>query len=214
MPYRLFQPRGIQAGKKYPLVVYLHGSGGSGDDNRKQYTGGNLLGSHVWALDENQQRYPAFVVAPQSDRGWAQSRRDPEGTANAPGARAAVELIRKLMAELPVDAKRVYVTGQSMGGAGSWYLATHYPGLFAAAVPVCGRGDPAKAAQLLTLPVWAFHGSADPTVPVTESRSMIEAMRKTGAKPSYTEYERVGHNSWEPAYTEPKLVDWVFSQHR
>ena len=218
MPYRLFRPAKLDPARKYPLVLYLHGAGGLGADNQKQYTGGNLFGSHVWALEENQARRPAFILAPQTDQGWgyrgALRSGEPEPEAMAPGAKLAFELLDKILAELPIDRMRIYVTGQSMGGAGSWYMAMQRPDRFAAAVPVCGGGNTAKAAALRSLPVWNFHGTADPTVPVKLSRAMIEAVRAAGGKPLHTEYEDVRHNSWEWAYTEPALPGWLFAQHK
>jgi predicted peptidase len=210
MPYRLFRPAKVVPGRRYPLVIYLHGSGGTGTDNRRQYLGGNLLGSHVWAVDRNQAKHPAFVLVPQSDQGWAVQ---PE-TPIAPGVALLFELLSKVTGELPVDGKRIYVTGQSMGGYGTWYVGMYRPEMFAAMVPVCGGGAPSWAAKLGKVPLWNFHGTADQTVPVTRSREMLEALRKAGGKPLSTEYPGVGHNSWELAYSEPALVDWLFAQHR
>jgi predicted peptidase len=209
LPYRLFRPAQAEAGRKYPLVMYLHGSGGLGRDNRKNYTGGNLLGSHVWAIEENQARWPAFVVAPQTDVGWGP--REPGGPSSAA---TVMELLDRLLGENPIDPSRVYVTGQSMGGYGTWYLALAHPGRFAAAVPVCGRGIPERAAAIRDLPLWNFHGTADPTVKISYSREMLEALRKAGGKPLATEYEGVGHNSWEWAYSEPGLPAWLYGQAR
>lgn len=206
LPYRLFQPAKLLPGRKYPLVVYLHGSGGLGRDNRKNYTGGNLFGSHVWAIDENQARYPSFVLAPQTDVGWG-----PRSAAGPSSAKGVLELLDQLTARMPIDPARVYVTGQSMGGYGTWFLALFHPERFAAAVPVCGRGIPEKAAALRTLALWNFHGTADETVPIAYSREMLEAVRKSGGRPLSTEYEGVGHNSWEWAYSEPALPAWLFS---
>jgi len=218
MPYRLFRPAKLDPARKYPLVLYLHGAGGLGADNQKQYTGGNLFGSHVWALEENQARHPAFILAPQTDQGWgyrgALRSGEPEPDAMAPGAKLAFELLDKILADLPIDRTRIYVTGQSMGGAGSWHMAMQKPDRFAAAVPVCGGGNTAKAGALRSLPIWNFHGTADPTVPVKFSRAMIEAVRAAGGKPLHTEYEDVRHNSWEWAYTEPALPGWLFAQHK
>jgi predicted peptidase len=202
MPYRLFRPAELTSGRKYPLVLRLHGIGGQGTDNQKQITGGNLFGTHVWALEENQARHPAFVLAPQTGQSWIYR------------AKLAFELLDKIIAELPVDTTRIYVTGQSNGGGGTWYLAMQKPDLFAAAVPICGGGDTARVGVLRSMPIWNFHGTADISVPVARSRVMIEALRKAGGKPLYTEYEGVAHNSREWAYTEPALIGWVFSHHK
>ncbi len=218
MPYRLFRPRMLDAGRTYPLVVFLHGAGGSGTDNRKQFTGGNLAGSRVWALDANQARQPVFVISPQTDQGWGE-RLNPKSTAQssggiAPGAKLLFELLDSVLPKLPIDRKRIYVTGQSMGGYGSFYVAMKRPGLFAAAVPVCGGGIPAEANALRGVPLWAFHGNADPIVPVERSREMVQAIRAAGGSVALTEYAGVAHNSWEFAYSEPELLGWLYAQHK
>lgn len=221
MPYRLFQPQGGRRPAKLPLVVYLHGAGGLGTDNRKHYVGGNLFGTHVWALPGNQRRFPCLIAAPQTDRGWANYRR-PTAPGERPvllpglgeGMRLAFEIVDALRKEFPVDDARIYVTGQSMGGMGTWHAITERPKLFAAAAPVCGGGDPALIAAARNVPVWNFHGDSDKTVAVERSRVMVEALRKAGGKALHTEYAGVGHNSWEWAYTEPALPEWLFAQRR
>lgn len=215
MPYRLFRPEKIGADAKIPLILYLHGAGGLGADNEKNYKGGNLLGTHLWALPETQARQAAFVVAPQTDSGWS-PRRDTAEDADGitKGARLALEIVEKLRAELPVDPKRIYVMGNSMGGAGTWYVIAKRPELFAAAVPMCGGGDPATAPRFRSVPVWNFHGNADKTVPVERSREMVEAAKKAGGTVHYTEYPGVGHDVAQWAATEPALVEWVFAQRK
>jgi predicted peptidase len=217
MPYRLFQPH---AGGKLPLVVYLHGSGGLGDDNEKQLGLGNVFGSRVWALAENQHRFPCYVVAPQTDRGWIRyDRTTSDGIAKpipglGDGARLALEIIDELKKEFAIDDRRIYVTGQSMGGAGVWNLLTHCPRLFAAAVICCGGASTDDGTGSIGTPLWNFHGESDKTVPVSISRQRIAARRKAGGRPLSTEYEGVEHNVWQWAFTEPELVRWVFAQRR
>jgi predicted peptidase len=216
MPYRLFRPRTV-AGRTYPLVVFLHGSGGIGTDNNRQFTGGNLVGSRVWALDANQERQQVFVIAPQSDEGWAEvndaeTKAQPaEGTH---GADLLFELLDSVLPTLPVDRGRIYLTGQSLGGFGTFYMVMKRPDLFAAAIPVCGGGDPAEARKFRGVPIWAFHGIKDPVVAAQRSREMVEAIRSVGGSATLTEYEGVGHNSWEFAYTEPELLSWLYAQHK
>jgi predicted peptidase len=220
MPYRLFRP-GRPAGKR-PLVVYLHGSGGLGDDNLKQLGLGNIFGTRVWLLPENQKRFPCYVVAPQTDQGWVRYDFSKE-TADRPpevlpglgdGARRALELIDALRRELPIDDRRIYVTGQSMGGAGTWHLIAHRPKFFAAAAICCGSISTEDGTGSIDTPLWNFHGDSDPTVPVSTSRDRIAARRKAGGHPLYTEYAAVGHNCWQWTYTEPALPNWLFSQSR
>jgi predicted peptidase len=200
MPYRFFQP---EAPGPLPLVVYLHGSGGLGNDNLKQMGLGNIFGTRVWALPENQKKFPCYVVAPQTDRGWV-----------GDGARLAFEIIDGLRREFAIDGRRMYVTGQSMGCAGAWHMSARRPRLFAAAVTCCGSRTPEAAAESVGTPLWNFHGDADATVPPAVSRDRIAALRQAGGHPLATEYAGVGHNVWEWAYTEPALVRWVFAQHR
>lgn len=227
MPYRLFTPARVEQGRTYPLVVFLHGAGGSGTDNVKQLDGGNVFGALVWALPENQARHPAFVLAPQSDWNWPCTIVDPKNPpkraadielcppgALGIGARLALEVIDGLLGTLPVDRQRLYVTGHSMGGAGTWHLIAQRPGFFAAAVPVSGRGHPETARQIGNLPIWNFHGVLDEVEPVASSRAMIDALRKAGARPRHTEYPDLGHEAFAWAYTEPALVEWLNAQRR
>jgi predicted peptidase len=218
MPYRLFRP---EATGRLPLVMYLHGSGGSGDDNMKQMGLGNVFGTRVWALPENQKNFPCFVVAPQTDRGWARYGPPEPGDSIArmipglgDGARLALEIVDALRRELAIDERRIYLTGQSMGGAGVWHVLAYRPRFFAAAMPCCGSPTTEPAVDSSGTPMWCFHGDADTTVPVRVSRDRVAALRKAGGHPFYTEYAGVGHNVWEWAYTEPALVRWTFSQRR
>ena len=218
MPYRLFRP---SAAGRLPLVMYLHGSGGLGDDNEKQMGFGNIFGTRLWALPETQQRFPCYVVVPQTDRGWI--RYAPAEAADSvaraipglgDGARVALEMVDALCREFPIDQGRLYVTGQSLGGGGVWHMLAHRPRFFAAAAPCCGSrtlDDPAASGGT---PLWNFHGDADTTVPPAVSRDRIAALRTAGQHPFATEYAGVGHNVWEWAYTEPALAAWVFGQRR
>jgi predicted peptidase len=128
--------------------------------------------------------------------------------------RTALELMIAFQEKFPIARDRVYVTGISMGGFASWEALIRYPQKFAAAIPVCGGGDVSRADRIRDIPVWAFHGANDPTVPVECSRSMIAMIEKAGGHPRYTEYPGVGHNSWDRAYAEPELLSWLFSQKR
>lgn len=218
MPYRLFRPN---VTGKLPLVLYLHGSGGSGDDNQKQLGLGNIFGTRVWALPENQKTFPCYVVAPQTDRGWMNYGPPSPGDSVArlipglgDGARVAFELVDALRRELDIDERRIYITGQSMGGGGVWHMTAHRPRFFAAAVTCCGSATREDATQSAATPVWNFHGDADKTVPLAVSRDRIAALKKAGSHPLHTEYAGIGHNSWEWAYTEPALVRWMFSNRR
>lgn len=206
MPYRLFIPTGYDQAKKYPLVLWLHGANSVGNDNRKQISQASTIGTHIWTRPENQAKYPVFVLAPQcpSGKSW-----------NTPGELDMVlEILAAVQKEFSIDPQRLYIAGQSMGGYGTWELVSRRPNLFAAAIPLCGGGHLLNAPRLVTLPIWAFHGAADRTVSVYESRKMIDAIKKAGGTPRYTEYPGVGHEVWEKAFKEPGLMDWVFAQHK
>jgi predicted peptidase len=218
MPYRLFRPA---TENRVPLVLYLHGSGGLGNDNLKQLGLGNIFGTRIWLLPESQEHHPCFVLVPQTDRGWARYDLSQQSAGPAKmisglgdGARVALEIVAALCREFPIDEQRIYVTGQSMGGAGTWHMTAQRPKLFAAAVACCASPTIDDATQSIATPLWIFHGDADRTVSVSFSRDRIAALRKAGGHPLYTEYAGVDHNVWEWAYSEPELIKWVFSQSR
>jgi predicted peptidase len=229
LPYRLFVPAvagpgspSATATKKVPLVLFLHGAGGRGTDNRKQIT--DQPASLVFIQPANQAGWPVFMVAPQCppDQQWVAM---PWGERSGKGKRpaaptwplaAAVALIDKLIAEYPtIDPTRIYITGISMGGYGTFDAAARWPTKWKAAVPICGGYDETEVGPLVTLPLWAFHAEDDPAVPVTRTRAIIEALRARGGKPRYTEYPaaaRYGHLSWVPAYADPQLLPWMFGK--
>jgi len=137
----------------------------------------------------------------------------PEGQLTA-ALSATLKVVDTVRKEFPIDDKRIYITGLSMGGYGTWDLIARHPKIFAAAIPVCGGADESTAPTIKDLPIWCFHGAADPTVPPQRSQNMIAALKAAGGQPKYTEYPGVGHNSWDKAYAEPDLPTWLFAQHR
>jgi len=216
LPYRLLSPLKIDAGQKYPLVLFLHGAGERGGDNEAQLR-------HVMpelAEPVLRERYPAFVIAPQCpenqqwvDIPWtAKKHTMPESP--SPSLQLVRELLHSISSELPIDPDRVYVTGLSMGGFGAWDLLQRDPGPFAGAVIICGGGDPAFASRLKNVPVWVFHGDQDTVVMPERSRDMIQAIRHQRGRPIYTEYPGVTHNSWEVTARNRLVWDWLFSQQR
>jgi predicted peptidase len=216
MPYRLFHP---EATRKAPLVLYLHGSGGLGDDNLKQLGLGNRFGTRVWLLPENQKRFPCYVLAPQTDRGWIRYDFSQQPAKELPGfgdgARLALEIVDGLRREFPIDERRIYIAGNSMGGAGVWNVLANRPNFFAAAVICCGGESPDDGTGSAATPLWDFHGDADEVVPVSSSRDRIAARRRAGGYPIYTEYAGADHDgTTKLAFTEPALPSWVFSQRR
>ena len=210
MPYRLFIPENYNKEKKYPLVLWLHGAGGAGSDNLRQIQEDQILGTHVWTSPENQERFGAFVVAPQSMGTWTASGRTPLSQEML----MVLGIVDSLQSEFSIDPARLYVAGQSAGAFGVWNLIGNRPQLFAAAIAVCGGGNPSLATRFAEMPIWVFHGDRDGTVPVDESRRMVEALRKSGGKPRYAEYRSVGHDVWKLAFADPDLPEWLFSQHK
>jgi predicted peptidase len=204
--------------RHYPLIIFLHGSGERGNDNISQLKWGVLN----FATEQNQLKYPAVIIAPQCPANTSWTGPGGSGTANtAPMAASPtrpmellLDLIKKIKAEGKIDTARIYITGLSMGGFGTFDAIEREPGLFAAAVPVCGGGDPAKAAALAKLPMWIFTGSEDPAVNPEFSLNMLEALWKAGARPGFTMFPEVGHFSWLGAYTDPLMMEWLFRQRK
>jgi predicted peptidase len=216
LPYRLLYPKEIKPGEKFPLVLFFHGAGECGTDNEKQL----VHGMNDFASDEVMEMYPAFVVAPQCPDGvmwvdtpWSADSHTMKEKPTEP-LRQSLELVEALTKVLPIDTKRLYITGLSMGGFGVWDAIQRHPDRFAAAVVVCGGGDPAYAAKIKHVPVWAFHGDSDPAVKPKRSREMIEALKKAGGNPHYTEYETTGHDSWTKTYADPRMYEWLFGQRK
>ncbi|HXD31115.1 MAG TPA: PHB depolymerase family esterase [Pyrinomonadaceae bacterium] len=210
MPYLLFVPSGYDKQKKYPLVLWLHGGGARGNDPKINLTFGDQHGFGFLTRSDNQSRYPSFVFAPQCppNRVWG----DPAANNLTAEMNLVLEILGQLQADYSIDPARLYVMGISLGGYGAWDVIVRRPGIFAAAVPICGGGAPAKASLMKATAIWAFHGDHDESVDVSESRHMIAALKQAGANPRYTEYKDVGHNSWERAFAEPELLSWLFAQ--
>ena len=198
--YALRLPAGDVPEGGWPVILFLHGAAERGNDGLRQTRVG--LGP---ALLAGPDAYPAIAVLPQCPprTGWF-------GVA----ADAALLALDETIEEYECDESRLYVTGISMGGFGSFLLASENPELFAAAVPICGGGNPeAMAEALQDIPIWVFHGAADDVVPVDRSREMVEAIRAAGnQRLRYTEYPGVGHNSWDLAYAEAELPAWLLAQ--
>jgi predicted peptidase len=195
----LFVPHGYQGDKAYPIILFLHGAGETGIDGVKQAKVG--LGP---AILKQEKSFPFFAVFPQSQkRTWK---------ADSDDAKRALAILDQVQKDYQIDSKRIYLTGLSMGGYGTWSLATAHPDKWAAIAPICGGGDPTQADKIKHIPTWCFHGDADKAVKVEKSREMIDALKKAGAMPKYSEYPGVGHNSWDKAYGTAELYDWLLKQ--
>jgi predicted peptidase len=217
--YQLFVPAVPSGSKRYPLLVILHGAGSHGTDNLRQ-----LSPPVGMVIDRAQRQEPAFVLVPQDPKGdkWV------SGSGEAPyrnyrqaerpqSAASGLVLagIDELIAKYAIDPDRIYLTGGSAGGTGTWDLITRNGiGRFAAAVPITGANDPTRADAIARLPIWAFHGAQDTTAPVENTREMVAHLRALGSPVRYSEYSDVGHESWNRAYAEPELFRWLFAQRR
>lgn len=215
--YRLMSPEDSTPNRKYPLIVFLHGAGERGNDNRKQL----LYFPETMAQPENRKRFPCFIVAPQCPNGrqwvdvpWS----DRKSTPLPPMSEALVQAeaaVDDVLHTWPIDPERVCLVGLSMGGYGTWDWAVRRPQKFAAIAPLCGGGDETKAAVLKDMAIWAVHGDRDEAVPVERSRAMIDAVKAAGGHPKYSELAGVGHNCWSKAFTPSfGLFDWLLAQKR
>jgi predicted peptidase len=220
--YKVYVPPAFDARRSWPVILFLHGAGEAGTDGVRQTEVG--LGR---VLRSDPLSFPAVVVFPQAPPGqvWL-----------GDVARVATTALEQTIAEFRGDPDRVYLVGLSMGAYGAWVLAFENPERYAAIVSVAGgivppawrrarlaqlpptlqADDPyaATAARVKAIPAWLFHGADDPTVPVTESRQIVAALKQVGASPRYTEYEGVAHNSWDRAFAEPELPKWLLAQRR
>jgi predicted peptidase len=194
--YLLFLPRGYEKStERWPLLLFLHGSGESGTNLAKLKKHGPPK------LVESKPEFPFILVSPQSaGHGWDNG--------------ALMALLDDVTSKYRVDPHRIYLTGLSMGGFGTWSLAAAHPGRFAAIVPICGGGKTTDARKLAALPIWAFHGAKDPTVPVARSREMVAAIRAAGGNVKYTEYPEAVHDCWTETYDNPELYKWLLAQKR
>jgi predicted peptidase len=201
--YVVFVPHayGSKADKAYPLILFLHGAGETGSDGERQVKVG--LGP---AIKKQEKTFPFIAIFPQSQkRTWK---------ADSDDGKRALAILAEVQKTYKVDPQRIYLTGLSMGGYGTWSFATTYPDRWAAIVPICGGGDPSQASKIKNLPCWCFHGDVDKAVPVKRSRDMIEAIKAAGSSPRYSEFPYVGHNSWDPAYATGELYSWLLKQQR
>ena len=204
--YVVHVPEHYDAGVAYPLLVFLHGGQVFGDDGRRQLSTGlpsymrkdpDYLKTHAATFDK------LLMVFPQ-----ARERSFWRGD----DAKLVVGIVEDVQKNYKVDPRRIYLTGLSMGGYGVWNLAVQFPRMWAAIVPICGEGDPTKAALIKDIPCWCWHGDKDDRVPVQGSRDMIAALRAAGGNPRYTELPGVGHGSYGPAYRSPELWEWLLQQ--
>jgi predicted peptidase len=197
--YLLFLPEDYGREKKsWPLILFLHGAGERGSDIEKVKVHGPPK------IVQTQKDFPFIVVSPQC----------PEGDWWTDKTEMLINLLDDIVAHYDVDTERIYLTGLSMGGYGSWALASQYPDRFAAVVPICGGGDRILARTLKDVPIWAFHGAKDSVVPVEESKGLVEAVNAQGGNAKLTIYPEANHDSWTETYNNPDLYKWLLEHRR
>ncbi|RAJ00640.1 dienelactone hydrolase family protein [Paenibacillus pabuli] len=181
--------------QKWPVILFLHGAGERGNDLEM------LKANGVPLIADQDKSFPFIVISPQCPQSelWANEKE------------AVMAILEQVLENYPADKKRVYLTGLSMGGYGSWHLPMDYPDVFAAIAPVCGGGDPSKAKTLLNVPIWAFHGAKDDVVYVTESEKIVHALEALNADVKLTIYPEGGHDAWTETYENPELYKWFLS---
>lgn len=194
--YQLYIPDNYLATdpSPWPLVLFLHGSGERGTDLSKVAVHGPAR------LAKEGKSFPFILVSPQCPDGQWWSAED------------LMALLNDIQSKYRVDQNRIYITGLSMGGYGTWDLISKYPGVFAAAVPVCGGGDPRMVRFAVKTPVWAFHGEKDNVVNPQESKDLVDALQKAGGTAKLTLYPEAGHDSWTETYNNNEVYDWLLKQ--
>lgn len=212
MPYRLFVPPGYHSTEKYPLILWFHGGSGRGTDNEAQIAKENEKGAQIWTTPGNQAEFPAFVLAPQCAHGenWS----DPELNEIGGPLQRALDILALVKKDYSIDAGRIYLVGQSMGGLGVWALLQKFPEDWAGAVVVASYDNFTNVRGAARVPLWIFQGDADTSVPVELVREMVKELKKAGGTPRYTEYHKVSVEIWEKAFAEGELVKWVSAQRR
>lgn len=222
IPYRILFPIQFNPNNKYPLIIVLHGSGERGNNNEAQLAHGSKL-----FLDQrNRLDYQAIVVFPQcsADSFWSNLKIETDSVSGrrkfmfqtdaepTKAMRALLGLTDELLEKPFVNKKQVYIGGLSMGGMGTFELIGRKPKIFAAAFAICGGDNTLNAKKYAKkVPLWIFHGAADPVVPSDHSEVMVAAIKEAGGKPRYSLYPGVGHDSWNQAFAEPDFLPWLFS---
>ena len=213
LPYQIYAPE-LKDNAKVPVILLLHGAGERGNDNKRQ-TAHGFKDIIEYSKANNK---PVIIIAPQCPKSmqWVnvkwntKSHSMPEFPSTP--LRLALELLESKVKSSPIDRNRIYITGLSMGGYGTWDAISRKPEYFAAALPLCGGADVKQAAKLSKLPIWTIHGDKDKAIPVSRSRDIAKALKDAGGKITYTEQPGAGHNIWTRTYSDKKILDWLFNQ--
>ncbi len=216
LPYRLYVPANYNPSKSYPVILFLHGAGERGSDNRAHLnrTVQNLFDTQPDLLEQS------IVICPQCpqdeqwvDHPWNQGNYSSDRVQESKALSTAYEILESVMAEYSCDTDRIYAMGISMGGYGTWDMLVRHGDIFAAAVPLCGGGDPSKANYLKDIPIWTYHGTADSIVQYAGTKGMYDAVIAAGGeKITFNTVEGGEHNIWDEATTNAQLIEWLFDQ--
>ena len=220
MPYRFLQPKKMEKGKKYPLVLFLHGAGERGNDNESQLRNGGT----VFTNPANREKYPCFVLFPQcpEEAYWSLEKRPDQGYKNTPNPlpkevpitkhlRLVKELLDETLVTYPIDPKRVYIMGISMGAIATLDMVYRFPDTFDKAVSICGATNIERMREFKGKTKFRFyHGDIDDVIPVTYSREAYETLKSTGKKVEYIEFYGANHNAWHPAFNTKDFLEWSF----
>ena len=222
LKYRILRPKDFSKNKKYSMVLFLHGAGERGFDNKKQL----VHGASLFASDKNISEFPAIVIFPQcrEDDFWSNAkidttkRRDKRlifqnGGEPTESLRLVMQMMDDFVAKPYVNEEKVYVAGLSMGGMGTFEILHRRPNMFAAAIAICGGGNEEVVPSYSNrVPVWVFHGAKDDVVNPAYSVRMVNTILENGGFPKFTLYDNANHNSWDPAFAEPDFLPWLFSK--
>ena len=200
--YVVYVPPAYDPSKPNPTIISLNGKGECGTDGFRQvfHLGGAIMLS--------MEKWPFIILFPQKQYALEEWEEHPWEDQDD----MVMAILKKSEAEYKIDKSRLYLTGLSQGGHGTWALAAKHPDLFAAIAPICGWGDQSMASKLGKMPIWTFHGDADTTVLPDKSQEMVNWIKEAGGSPKFTVYPGVGHNSWDKAYREENLPEW-FLEH-
>ncbi|HEX8546335.1 MAG TPA: T9SS type A sorting domain-containing protein [Cytophagaceae bacterium] len=228
MKYRLFKPKNYDKTKLYPLVGFLHGAGEFDWQNNAQVTAND--GCLYWADDSIQNKYPSFIVAPNlhgngetwANSHWSKGNYNQDDITISEGLQNYINIIQELRKTYSIDSNRIYQTGLSMGGGGTWASLTRFPNLFAAAIPICGYGDPSKMSLIKHIPIWTFHGKDDFVVNTENTRKLVAALKAAGGNVRYDEVPEPSGKDYDPHFVWLHtyhrrgkgygLADWLFAQ--
>ncbi|WP_342155455.1 carboxylesterase family protein [Joostella sp. CR20] len=222
LKYRVMLPDNFSTEKQYPLVLFLHGAGERGSDNESQLT----HGSKLFASEENRKNFPAIVIFPQCPKNdyWSNADVDRSGQGvklvfhddkkPTKALQLTIELLQKYSEQPFVDTNKIYVVGLSMGGMGTFEILSRLPNTFAAAIPICGGGSESAVRKYAQTPLWVFHGAQDDVVNPIHSVKMVSAILNEGGHPKFTLFDTANHNSWDPAFSQPDFLPWLFAHER